>query len=76
MPRSTRSRKLRNRASKALLPRHPRNAQRHYERYLELARAEALRGDTVAAENYLQHAEHYLRSMRDNHAADASRREL
>jgi hypothetical protein len=40
------------------------NAQRNYERYLELARAEAISGDRVAAENYLQHAEHYLRSMR------------
>ena len=41
------------------------NAQRNYERYLELARAEMLRGDQIAAENYLQHAEHYLRSMRE-----------
>jgi hypothetical protein len=32
---------------------------------LELARAEALRGDLIAAENHLQHAEHYLRSMQD-----------
>ncbi|WP_236843225.1 DUF4167 domain-containing protein [Bradyrhizobium icense] len=32
---------------------------------MELARAEALRGDLIAAENHLQHAEHYLRSMRD-----------
>ena len=28
-------------------------------------RAEMLRGDQIAAENYLQHAEHYLRSMRE-----------
>ena len=41
------------------------NAQRNYERYLELARAETLRGDQIAAENFLQHAEHYLRSMRE-----------
>jgi hypothetical protein len=34
-----------------------------YERYLELARAEAQNGNTVAAENYYQHAEHYFRSM-------------
>jgi len=39
------------------------NARRNYERYLELARAEALAGNTVGAENYYQHAEHYFRSM-------------
>jgi hypothetical protein len=39
------------------------NAQRNYERYLVLARAEALIGNTVGAENYYQHAEHYYRSM-------------
>ena len=39
------------------------NAQRNYERYLELARAEALAGNAVGAENYYQHAEHYFRSM-------------
>jgi Domain of unknown function (DUF4167) len=39
------------------------NAQRNYERYLELARAEALSGNTVGAQNYYQHAEHYFRSM-------------
>jgi len=42
------------------------NAQRNYERYLTLARAEALAGDQIAAENYLQHAEHYFRSMHQN----------
>jgi len=30
---------------------------------LALARAEALIGNTVGAENYYQHAEHYFRSM-------------
>ena len=30
-----------------------------------LARAQALTGDRIAAENYFQHAEHYLRSMRE-----------
>ncbi len=40
------------------------NAHRNYERYLALARAEAQAGNTIAAENYYQHAEHYLRSMR------------
>ncbi len=39
------------------------NPQRSYERYLALARAQALSGDTVGAENYYQHAEHYFRSM-------------
>ena len=33
------------------------NAQRSYERYLALARAEALSGDMIGAENYYQHAE-------------------
>ena len=39
------------------------NARRNYERYLELARAEASAGNVIAAENYYQHAEHYFRSM-------------
>jgi hypothetical protein len=43
--------------------RNTQNAQRNYERYLALARAEALAGDRIAAENYFQHAEHYFRSM-------------
>ena len=42
------------------------NAQRNYERYLALARAEALAGDRIVAENYFQHAEHYFRSMAEN----------
>jgi hypothetical protein len=41
------------------------NAQQNYERYLALARAQVLSGDHIAAENYFQHAEHYLRSMRE-----------
>jgi hypothetical protein len=41
----------------------PQNAQRNYEHYLALARAETLTGDRITAENYFQHAEHYLRSM-------------
>jgi hypothetical protein len=39
------------------------NAERNHERYLVLARAEALAGNLVGAENYFQHAEHYFRSM-------------
>jgi hypothetical protein len=42
------------------------NAQRNYERYLALAHAEAQLGNTVGAEGYYQHAEHYFRSMRPN----------
>jgi hypothetical protein len=44
------------------------NAQRNYQRYLELARVETLNGDRIAAENYFQHAEHYLRSMGEDSA--------
>ena len=42
----------------------PQNAQRSYERYLALARAEVQNGNTIEAENYYQYAEHYFRSMR------------
>jgi len=44
------------------------NARRNYDRYLALAQAEARNGDPIAAENYYQHAEHYLRSMHENAA--------
>ena len=49
--------------SSAARPEGPQNAQRGYERYLALARAEALSGNMIGAENYYQHAEHYFRSM-------------
>jgi hypothetical protein len=39
------------------------NARKNYERYSSMARAEILAGNTVEAENYYQHAEHYWRSM-------------
>ncbi len=39
------------------------NAQRTYEQYIALARAEAQIGNVVGAENYYQHAEHYFRLM-------------
>jgi hypothetical protein len=39
------------------------SAQRSYERYLALARAEAQAGNAIGAENYYQHAEHFFRSM-------------
>ena len=44
-------------------PQSSQNAQRNYERYLALAQAQARSGDTIGAENYYQHAEHYFRSM-------------
>ncbi len=44
-------------------PKGSHNAQKNYERYLALAQAEARAGDRIGAENYYQHAEHYLRSM-------------
>jgi Domain of unknown function (DUF4167) len=44
-------------------PKYSQSAQKNYGRYLALARAEALIGNTVGAENYYQHAEHYFRLM-------------
>jgi hypothetical protein len=41
------------------------NAHRNYERYLALAREATLHGDTVEAENFYQHAEHYFRVTRE-----------
>jgi Domain of unknown function (DUF4167) len=41
------------------------NAHRNYERYVALGREASLNGDTVEAENYYQHAEHYLRVIRE-----------
>lgn len=42
------------------------NARRSYEHYLALAEAQVRAGDIIGAENYYQHAEHYLRSMSSN----------
>ena len=39
------------------------NARRNYERYMELAREAAVRGDEVEVQNCYQHAEHYFRTM-------------
>lgn len=47
-------------------------ARKNYEHYLTLARAKALAGDPVGAENYYQHAEHYLRSL-ENTANEAAK---
>ena len=44
-------------------PKGSHNAQRNYERYLALAQAEAQSGNSIGAENYYQHAEHYFRMM-------------
>jgi len=52
--------------SSAPKARNPQHFQRNYERYLALARTEALTGDRILAENYFQHAEHYFRSMDEN----------
>jgi hypothetical protein len=51
--------------SSAVRPEHngSHNAQRNYERYLALAQAEAQSGNSIGAENYYQHAEHYFRMM-------------
>jgi hypothetical protein len=40
-----------------------RSPLRSYEHYVSLARAAALNGDIIEAENYYQHAEHYYRSI-------------
>ena len=39
------------------------SASHVYEKYLQLARDANASGDRVAAENYLQHAEHYYRIL-------------
>ena len=41
------------------------NAHQNYERYVALAREAMSNGDRIEAENFYQHAEHYLRVMRD-----------
>jgi hypothetical protein len=50
-------------------PKGSQNAQRSYEQYLALAGAASLAGDTVGAENYYQHAEHFFRSMASDQPA-------
>jgi hypothetical protein len=39
------------------------SAQRNYQHYMELGRAEAANGNAVGAENYYQYAEHDFRTM-------------
>lgn len=41
------------------------NARANYERYVTLARESVQVGDAVETENWLQHADHYFRMMRD-----------
>jgi hypothetical protein len=41
------------------------NARNNYERYTNLAKDAARRGETIEAENLYQHAEHYYRVMRE-----------
>jgi hypothetical protein len=42
------------------------NVYQQLERYLQLARDAGAAGDRVAAENYLQHAEHYYRVISES----------
>jgi len=42
----------------------PADAKGHYERYVALARASGVSGNTIDSENYYQHAEHYFRMMK------------
>jgi hypothetical protein len=47
----------------------PINVRRNYERYLTLALAATQAGDTIEAENYYQHAEHFFRVMNDRNSS-------
>lgn len=42
------------------------NDKNSYERYLMLARNAAQSGDDIRSENFYQHAEHFLRQMRES----------
>ena len=42
------------------------NTYQVMEKYLALARDASLAGDRIAMENYLQHAEHYYRTINSN----------
>ena len=48
------------------------NPQKSYERYVALARAEALSGDAVASEFHYQCAEHFFRLMNKKSVRDAA----
>ncbi|MEQ8369212.1 MAG: DUF4167 domain-containing protein [Alphaproteobacteria bacterium] len=51
------------------------NAAQVLDRYLAMARDAAAAGDTIAAENYSQHAEHYYRLLHAANQADDERRQ-
>jgi Domain of unknown function (DUF4167) len=51
------------------------NAKRSYERYMALARDAVSAGDTIEGENFYQHAEHYLRTMRAHGAGSEEHEE-
>lgn len=51
------------------------NASHIAEKYLQLARDAQASGDSVMAENYLQHAEHYFRIISAAQAQNAQRQE-
>jgi len=46
------------------------NAKRKYEHYMALAQNAASTGNAVEIENFYQHAEHYLRQMREQTVQD------
>jgi hypothetical protein len=48
------------------------NPQRSYEKYVVLARAEALSGDAIASEFHYQCAEHFFRLMNKKSVRDAA----
>lgn len=48
------------------------HASQIYQRYLTLARDAARADDRVAAENYYQHAEHYLRLDKEGHEGSSA----
>jgi Domain of unknown function (DUF4167) len=41
------------------------NAEKSYHSYMALAREAASKGDTISAENFYQHAEHFLRLLKE-----------
>src|SRR6202142_684944 len=49
------------------------NTYQVMEKYLALARDASLAGDRIAMENYLQHAEHYYRTINSNGDANGPR---
>ncbi len=48
------------------------SASQIFEKYLALARDATVSGDRVMAENYLQHAEHYYRTLNPNAGGERS----